>query len=359
MRHTIQNLLILSTVAMMVTACSSGDSSTSYSVLASGQTFKQATVNSKVDLLWVVDNSGSMQPLQQNMTNNFNSFISQFVTKGYDFHLAVTGTDAYKADSMFQNNSSLSRFRDGSATHSGIFQVIPSTANLINTFVTNASLGMTSSGDERAFSSFRSALESTVPENAGFLRSDSFFAIIILSDEDDFSNPTRAENTYPGGDHNYAQAGLESVDSFRQYLDTKTNTTGAFRRYSVSAITVMDQACQNLHVQQAGSSTIGVRYMDLVQKTDGVIGSVCDASYATSLTAIQQHIIERTSEFFLTGNPIPESIRVSVAGVAVPADPTNGWSYNPAANSIFFHGTSVPSSGANVGVTFDPVKVTF
>ncbi len=91
-----KNLIVAVGLAAMATGCSNGD--TSYSLLSSGQSFKQATVNTKVDILWVVDNSGSMKPLQDNMTANFNSFISQFVTKGYDFHLSVVGTDAYKAE---------------------------------------------------------------------------------------------------------------------------------------------------------------------------------------------------------------------------------------------------------------------
>ena len=346
-----KNLIVAVGLAAMATGCSNGD--TSYSLLSSGQSFKQATVNTKVDILWVVDNSGSMKPLQDNMTANFNSFISQFVTKGYDFHLSVVGTDAYKAEAGFQNNPVLAKFRDGAgSSHSGIFTILPGTPDLLNTFVINASLGMTSSGDERAFSSFKSAMVS--PLNSGFLRSDSFLGVIILSDEDDFSNPTRPENSFAGGDHNYAQPGLESVDSYVNFLDTQTNTTGAFRRYSVSAIAVLDEACRAQHGLSAPSTSIGNRYMELANKTDGILGSVCDASYANSLQEIQQHIMELSTQFYLSAKPVEASIQVSVNGVNVPMDASNGWTYNAAANSIIFHGTSVPASGASVSVNFDP-----
>ena len=33
---------------------------------------------------------------------------------------------------------------------------------------------------------------------------------------------------------------------------------------------------------------MGKRYIDIANKTDGVLGSVCDASYAPALTAIQK-----------------------------------------------------------------------
>lgn len=354
MRQIYKNVIVSAALAMMATACSNGD--TSYSLLASGQSFKQATVNTKVDILWVVDNSGSMQPLQDNMTANFNSFMNQFVTKGYDFHLAVTSSDAYRAEPFFQNNPTLSKFRDGNgSTHSGVFMITPGTPNLIPTFVNNASLGMTGSGDERVFSSFKSTLSNSL--NSGFLRADSFMGLIILSDEDDFSNPTRPENTFTGGDHNYGQAGLETVDSYVNYLDTLTNTTGALRRYSVSAITVMDEACRAQHAQNAPSTIVGTRYIDMANKTDGILGSVCDASYATALQQIQEHIMELSTQFYLNAKPVESSIVVTVNGHTVPNNPTNGWSYNPAANSVLFHGSAVPASGATVGVQFDPQKL--
>jgi archaellum component FlaF (FlaF/FlaG flagellin family) len=90
-----------------------------------------------------------------------------------------------------------------------------------------------------------------------------------------------------------------------------------------------------------------------------VLGSVCDASYANSLTAIQQKIIELGTQFYLDGSPVPDSIRVVVDGTMVPNATSNGWTFNSAANSIVFHGTAVPPAGASINVTFDPAKLTF
>jgi hypothetical protein len=99
--------------------------------------------------------------------------------------------------------------------------------------------------------------------------------------------------------------------------------------------------------------------MDFVNQTDGVLGSVCDASYANSLTAIQQRIIELGTQFYLDGSPVPDSIVVVVNGNTVPNSTDQGWTYNSGANSIIFHGNTVPAAGANISVTFDPSKLTF
>lgn len=359
MKSFIGRIIVIILFTLIYAGC--GTKGTTYSMLSTGQSFKQAKVNAKIDMLWVVDNSGSMAPLQQNMTSNFNSFMSQFMTKGYDFHLAVTGTDSYLAGAAFRNNGALAKFSDGVGSHTGVFNILPTTMNLLNTFVINATLGVNGSGDERAFSSFRAALNS--PLNSGFLRSDSFFALIVLSDEDDFSNPTRPEYswTFRNGisDHNYNDPGLESVDSYVSYLDTLTNTTGAFRRYSASAITVLDQACVQSHSQSSPSTLIGQRYIDLANKTDGVLGSVCAASYAPTLSAIQSHILELGTQFYLNAKPVVSSISVAVNSVSIPSDATNGWTYNSAANSIVFHGGAIPPAGADINVSFDPEKLTF
>ncbi|MGZ3806403.1 MAG: hypothetical protein ACXVB4_19485 [Pseudobdellovibrionaceae bacterium] len=334
----------------------------SFSLLQASQNFSQsvATVNNKVDILWVVDNSQSMLPLQNNLVTNFDSFISTFQAKGFDFRIAVTTSDAYRANPNFVNDPSLSVFRDGVGTnHTGVYVVTPSTPNVVSTFVTNASQGQTGSGDERVFSSFSATL--TNPQNANFVRPDSFFAVIILSDEDDFSDPNRKEGSWQmsGGipDHDYNDPGLETVDSYISFLDNFTNSTAANRRYSVSAITVLDQNCYNTHVQNAPSTIIGQRYMDMVNKTNGVLGSICDASYANSLSSIQQKILELSTQFPLARTPVVSSIMVYVDGNLITQDSVNGWTYEASSNSIMFHGKAVPSAASAIQVSFDPAGV--
>ena len=361
MKTTNQHILILLTM-IFATAC--GNSGTSYSILPSGDSFKQAAAsfNNQVDLLWVVDNSSSMSPLQSNMTTNFNSFISQFVSKGYNFQVAVTTTDAYLADPGFDNTPDQAKFRDGvsGGTLTGVFNILPTTPNLINVFVTNATQGANGSGDERAFSSIRSALSSSL--NTNFPRTSSYLGIIILSDEDDFSSASRIEYSwlYSGGtpDHDYAYTGLDPESMYTDYLDTLTNSTGAGRRYSVSALAVIDPTCLASHVTASPSSVIGQRYMQIATDTGGVVGSICDASYASTLDAIQQNIVELSTQFYLSKTPDPTTIVVTVNGATVAQDPTNGWTYNSAANSITFHGTSVPAQGASVSVNFEPTSLT-
>ena len=350
---------VLLTVAgsFLMTACDHGGSS--FSLLAASQSFNQsvAVVNNKVDILFVVDNSGSMGPLQQNLVSNFQSFISNFQSKGYDFRIGVTTSDAYLDGVNFHNDPTQSKWRDGLTSHTGVFVITPSTPNLNATFVTNATEGSQGSGDERVFSSFRDAFNN--PLNTGFVRPDSFLSVIILSDEDDFSGDARPEGswTYPGGipDHDYAAPTLDTVTSYVSFLDTLTNTTGSARRYNVSAITVLDSVCQQAHAQQSSSTIIGQRYIDLVNQTNGVLGSICDTSYAQALLNIQAKILELSTQFRLNRIPNVSTIVVMVNGVSIPQDPANCWTYVSSTNSIVFHGTGVPAQGASIQISFDPL----
>lgn len=348
-------LVLAATIgSLALVSCDKGGGS--FSLLPAGDTFTQtasSVTNNKIDILFVVDNSGSMAPLQQNMLNNFNSFISSFVTKGYDFQIGVTTSDAYLSLSQFDNTPSMAYLRDGlGRTHTGYPIITPLTPNIVPTFVTNANQGDQGSGDERVFSSFKAALQSS--HNSSFLRPGAYLAVIALSDEDDFSDETRCEGC--GADHSYSDPHLDTVASYESFLDQLTGSpSAAMRTWNFSAITVLDNTCLQSHLRDAPTTIIGQRYIQLANDSNGVLGSVCDTSYASALNLISDQILQLSTQFALTRVPDVATIVVTVNGSTVPEDNNNGWSYNSANNSIIFHGTAIPPQGASINVDFQPL----
>src|SRR4051812_27663931 len=77
---------------------------------------------SHIDVLWVVDNSGSMAPRQENLAKNFQSFMDVFVKSGIDFRLAVTTTDVFKEKGAFVGSPKV---------------ITPTTPNVVTTFANN------------------------------------------------------------------------------------------------------------------------------------------------------------------------------------------------------------------------------
>jgi hypothetical protein len=345
-RNVCTAIFAVSTI-LFLAAC--GEDTPSFAAPEDENIFFQSSDNfgAKMDILWVIDNSGSMQTSQQNVASNFNAFIQDFSNKGYDFKLAVTASDAYKVN--FGGNANMARFRDGGSTQSGVFVIDPLTPNLVQTFMNNVSLGTSGSGDERAFDSFKAALDS--PLNSGFLRSSSFFSIIIVSDEDDFSH------TQSGMNESYTNPNLKTIPSYVSYLDTLTGSTAEDRRYSVNAMAIWDETCrQSLNTTFSGRK-IGVRYGQLMDAVGGgKRGSLC-GSFADDLKLIANSIITESTQFYLDRLPIESTIRVFVNEVQIPRvqlESEDGWMYDSAANSIKFFNDAVPAQGSRIRVAFDP-----
>jgi hypothetical protein len=330
-----------------------GGKSTSYSILQSQDVFNQnaSTVQGNIDVLWVVDNSGSMRSSQENVRDNFSRFISNFQAKGFNYKLAVTTTDAYK--DQFGYPASQSLFRDGTnaTSHTGVFVVTPATVNPVNTFLVNVIQGTSGSGDERAFQSIQSTFQN--PGNAGFIRSNGFLAVVIVSDEEDFSHDGSIMQ-----DSSSSNPILHTTDRYVSYLDGLTSSTSQNRNYSVNAITIMDNDSACLASLNATSSgrKYGKRYQELAAKTQGVVGSLC-GDFGNTLENISNRIAELSTRFTLSRLPKVSTIQAFINGVAIPMNAANGWTYESENNSVVFHGAAIPPASAQVSVKFDPATL--
>jgi hypothetical protein len=347
----------LALLAMTTSAC--GNKNASFGLLTDETRFTQNSepTNGKIDIMWVIDNSGSMDSSQQRLAAQLQTFIDLFNAKGFDYQIAVVTSDAYK--SLFGADPNVkTKFKDGTdaTSHTGVFVITPTTPNLSQTFMTNVIQGTAGSGDERPFQSFKVALTHQVNAGFGFPRADAFLAIINVSDEDDFSNDG---STYLDGQ--YSNSAIHTTDSYVSFLDQLKGATAANRssKYNFNSITIMDQTCLDTLNAEYPGRRIGLRYMELVDKTNGIKGSLCD-NFGTTLSNISNKIIELATQFYLDRTPQPETIVVAINGVNVPhiydtdPQPWNGFIYHPDTNSLTFHGSAVPPSGATISVRFDP-----
>lgn len=166
----------------------------------------------KVDILWVVDDSGSMCEEQASVRAHISDFIDELADGGVDFQLAVVSTD-------MQNPTRSGRFQnvadgeggpqcnvtvDVSACEGDSPLIISSTdpryqgndgaldrSRVSRDFGCNASVGTSGTGFEMGLDAARAALSPQLAQsaNAGFLRDDAMLAVIFLTDENDCSNP--------------------------------------------------------------------------------------------------------------------------------------------------------------------------
>jgi hypothetical protein len=345
---------LISILALIVLpGCDKGVSGDS--LLRGGQSFtggagtSGSNFNNKIDILFVINDQPSMSSFQQELVTSMSSFMNTFQTKGFDFKIAVVTSSGYLADPTLTGYTSAwaaeADFNDYNGTvHSNMPVILPSDTNLFNDFAINAKPSKNTSGqDGRAFSSMRQALKSARPINAGFLRPDSFLAVIIVDNQDDFSGNGRCNGC--NINQRYNAPTLDSVQTYVDFLNNITGTSGATARYNVSAMTQTSSPCQG--------GTNMVRIMDLVQKTNGTLGNICDADFGPAMAQIASKITLLSTQYFLDRTPIIGTIEVTINGAFIPEDSTNGWTYDSAANSIQFHGSAVPAQDSFILVNFE------
>jgi hypothetical protein len=200
------------------------------------QTFNtvfQESLNRDLDILFEVDNSQSMKPLQKKLLDNFPMFMQQladFPTGLPNVHIAVVssnmgaGRNAFDTcplggdKGIFQN----ARAPNAPATctttglnpgQTFIIDTGSGTANhqtnydpgrsIADVFTCIAALGDQGCGFEHQLASVSRALGADSfdaqgnpqppPQNAGFLRKDAYLAIVIITNEDDCSAPSDSD----------------------------------------------------------------------------------------------------------------------------------------------------------------------
>lgn len=367
-----KNLLkVMWTIAVWTTVACGGKS---FNVASESNSFLQSnTVKAKpIDILWVVDNSGSMATSQQMLANNVSSFINGFVQTNFDFRMAVVTTDAYKGMLPYGSDPSMAYFRDGArdyypndgindATHSGYFVIDRNTPNLSSVYQVNVLQGILGGGDERGFQSMEAALLSPNNIAMNFPRPEAMLVVILMTDEEDFSwdgtaNIQQIVDPVTGQTVNNTEADprLHPISRYLSILDTVTNSTATTKNYMVSSIAIFDDACrQQLTDTTFTGRRIAQRYAQLTDATGGVKASLCD-NFNNIMSNLSDSILEFSHKFYLNRTPIIDTLKIYVNGNLVPS---TGYTYNPTDNSVTFQAQFIPPEDAAIRVEFTPASL--
>lgn len=293
---------------------------------------------SQVDLLFVIDNSGSMMEEQQNLAQNFAALMSAAQAAGVDYHIAVTttglepspgGWSACPGGAEGGENGRLFPV-DGSSPRI----ITPTTPNASQVFARNVQVGWCHWNEQGLEAMYRALSPPLVnsPDdpstsllndgNGGFLREQARLAIVVVTDEEDFS--TRPPSFYV----TFLKAlkhGDPSMLSFSAIVGPKDLTT-----------------CPT-------ASSTGSRYLEVAQATGGISESICTQNWAASLQALSSNAFGPRRSFPLSETPAnPAQISVTVDGQPV----TSGWTYDPVTRTVVFDAAAAPPAGALVEITY-------
>ena len=307
-----------------------------------------------VDILWIVDTSGSMSEEQAYLATNFNSFITAMKTSGVQFQTAVTTTDICDP---YQNitpecpvayGGSFETHLQGSFVGTAGRKVLKDTdTDLVAKFNTYAKVGTNGSGFEHGLRGAHLAIQKTMSgANEALLRSNAFLSVIVVSDEEDDGIGLSMTDT--NTKVNFTTDGLTNFKyTHTDFINYATTVKGQ-GNFAVTAITGTKGTdrliCKSAHSKPTEE---GTQYINAAKATGGKVQSICDTNWSTTLAQIGQDLTAQISQIRLTKIPVETSIKVSVNGNLV----TN-WEYSTMTQSIKFLANSTPPPGASIGVTY-------
>jgi hypothetical protein len=266
------------------------------------ENFEQEPI-SILDILFVIDDSGSMSPFQIALANSVSSFFNNLVTTGADYHIGVITTSNPMVYGVIDNT-----------TQNGAVML----SNL-------AYVGIMGSGMEKGLEMAKRALDN--PSSAGigsqFFRSQATLVVIFVSDEPDWSSPW---NTYT------------------QFFQT---LKPANLLYPISIIGDYPSGCFFSSTHGSRTAQFGEGYYEFTQFFGGDVYSICTGDWGAQMGTIAQNVTNRNS-FSLTETDIIESTIV----VRVNGQISTEWVYDPAGNYVRFNEGAVPREGQTIEISY-------
>lgn len=269
-----------------------------------------------IDVLWVIDNSGSMNQEQARVVAGITAFFDPFTSLGLDYHMGVITTDVVNP-AMSGNLFGEPRW------------IQADTPNGQGEFSENLLVGVDDMGDESGLYAMELALSEPILSgyNAGFYRPSAALAVIFLSDEPE-----------------------QSAQDALHYIDFLEGLKPEAARIGVSAI-VGDRAagCTATCDGAANDAQPGDKYIDVVEAFGGLFGSMCTCDISTFLGDIGNAATAPSRTYTLEELPLDASqLEVLVNGA-----PYAAFTYDAVTNTIVL--ATAPPEGAEIVARY-PVR---
>lgn len=291
----------------------------------------------ETDILFVVDDSGSMAAEQQNLATSFDAFITRLAASPVknEFQIGVTTTSVdWPFTAQNAAGYTVQTTYDGvkpypkgalvaAAGHPRL--LLASSPTLVQDFKANVNVGTNGAGKEQGLRAALLAVTDRIGDgaNAGFLRPGARLAVIVVSDEDDCSDPATppAIIYVPNGPdrcHSDAeQALLPPVASYVTAL--RGPLAGQARDVLVAVIAAVDPLTKQPAPPACNPNGYQAkRYRAFVDAfgQQGLIDDVCQADFSATLRAIAG-LIDPGQTIELAETPAdPKLLTVSVAHAA-------------------------------------------
>jgi len=255
-----------------------------------------------IDILWVIDKSGSMSSYNDELLAGIESMILALPTS--DWRLVIISADP--SDSVMSTEFPLVPGDD-----------ILDAEDMLNTLPP----GPKEEG-------FNSAYDYIVynPYASTWMRSDAGLLVVFVSDEEEQSNVA-----YPA-----------ASDFISWY--------GSLRMGSVFMASIVNHDSSiSLCLYPPSPIHVGTRFMEATNLLSGVIVDICDSDWSPGVTDAT-HSIDPYESLSLTHKAAADSIRVFINGAL-----NNDWYYTESTNTVYF--TIVPDAGQLVEIGYRYIAI--
>ena len=259
------------------------------------ESFVQPYGNDGVDIIWVIDFSGSMHGDYDRLMAGIEAMINALPKTNW--RLNIISTDS---------NYSVSEEQ---------FPLVPGdTIDDAKALYNSISGGTREDGFE--------SVHDYIEENSyasTWLRDDASLLVVFVSDEDDQSL------------HD-----MLSLDDFIDWYDVQRETV------FLSSIVNLEPADSSCNTSALNT---GDRYIDATNYFSGIIVDICSDDWSTGVADATKQV-EPYEEWTLSYIPIEDSIRIFYDGVV-----NSGWVYDSTTNVVDFTG-NIPESGVLVEISY-------
>jgi|9_EtaG_2_1085328.scaffolds.fasta_scaffold01829_5 hypothetical protein len=268
-----------------------------------------------LDIIFVIDNSGSMNIFQGELSNQMTAFMNVFLSTGADFHLGFITTDR----AFLQCSGSVCWIDSSFATPVDWAQGV----------INQVSIG--GSAVEKGIEMAKKFFENTDYDTGGapgtsFWRDDASAIVIYVSDEPDFSAGTWLNYT--------------------AFFDGLKPDTSMVRHFAVIGDHPTGCGFQWNSIYRA--IAFGTGYWDMTQRYSGEWYSICATDWGSQMQDLANTVAARSRFPLDEPDPIESSITVKVNGQLL----TTGWFYDPSQNAVIFEEDSVPEANQTITIEY-------
>jgi hypothetical protein len=316
------------------------------------QRFEQSK-KTNLDVLWVIDNSASMSPYQDQLASNIDAFLQAASDWNADIQMGVTSTDMCEAvrpsdpdKIMCPDRAQTVAGLRGRLAGNRVIRGMGEDAR--SEFFRLARLGTSGSSFEHGLTAAKAAVEASLTgNNFGLVRDNSFLSVVIVSDEEDdgvgLSKKDEAgRNWWAEGATRYKFRSDDLIKFLRQ-----VRPDGAFSVSSVVGLSrkqSLDSPCG-----ADGTLEVGAEQLRASQMSGGFTLDICESDWAGGLQAMADDFSAQVSSFKLFTVPQdPRSIILKVDGLVI----ESGWRYIDSRQAIVFDVDAVPDFGSVVEVEY-------